>query len=205
LRFERLSGTRALSPESGVRFPASRIFLGIVLAALSSVPDFGQAKEKTSSYEYEVKAVFLYHFTRYLQWPDENEPEVFSLVVLGESEILGPLQEIAGKKTVGSKPLVVRTCSELEQIGRPRILFIAKSAVSKMARVLEKTRGTDILTVSEGESLGARGVAVNFVLRDGTVKFEMSEKVMKEAGIQISSQLLKLAILVDENKGSGGR
>ena len=48
-------------------------------------------------------------------------------------------------------------------------------------------------------------MAVNFVERDGTIKFEMSERALKEARIQVSSQLLKLAILVDEENGGAGR
>ena len=43
-------------------------------------------------------------------------------------------------------------------------------------------------------------MAINFVLKDGAVKFEMSEKALKEARIKVGSQLLKLAILVDGEK-----
>jgi hypothetical protein len=55
--------------------------------------------------------------------------------------------------------------------------------------------------VGEAEGLGFLGVAVNFVLREGTVKFEMNEQALKKARIQTSSQLLKLAILVNGKKG----
>jgi hypothetical protein len=48
--------------------------------------------------------------------------------------------------------------------------------------------------------LAARGVAVNFVERDGNVKFEMNERALKESRIQAGSQLLKLAILIDAEK-----
>jgi len=181
------------------------VLLGVAMVSLTTAQSSGPAQAETSSYEYDVKAVFLYHLTRYLQWPEEAEPEVFTIVVLGESGIVSPLQAIAKKKTIGSTPIVVRQCHEIGQIGRPRILFIARSAVPIIDQVLEKTRGTDILTVSEVEGLGTRGVAVNFVERSGTIKFEMNEKMLKEARIQASSQLLKLAILVDEEKVRGGR
>lgn len=198
-------GTGRPSSRLGIRFPLTLVLLGIALAALSAAQSSGPAQAESSSYEYDVKAVFLYHLTRYLQWPGEAEPEVFTIVVLGESEIVSPLQEIAKKKTIGPTPIAVRQCHEIGQIGRPRILFIAKSAVPIIDQVLKKTRGTDILTVSEVEGLGTRGVAVNFVERSGTIKFEMNEKMLKEARIQASSQLLKLAILVDEEKVRGGR
>jgi hypothetical protein len=194
-----------LAPKARARNTAALILLGIVLAAPSAAPIFGQAPGEDSTYEYEVKAVFLYNFTRYLHWPEKTGTEAFTIVVLGKSGIVEPLQEIARKKTVGSKPIVVRQCFEAGKIGRPRILFIAKSAVPGISRVLEKIRGREILTVSEAEGLGSQGVAVNFVPRDGTIKFEMNEKALRDAGIQVSSQLLKLAIRVDEENGRGER
>ncbi len=181
------------------------IALGLVLAAPLPLRSSGLPPADKATYEYDVKAVFLYNFTRYVQWPAALEPGGLTIVVLGESGIVAPLQEIARKRALGQAPIVVRQCLEIGRIGRPRILFIARSAVPQIARVLEMTRGTDILTVGEAEGLAARGVAVNFVERDGTIKFEMSERTLKEARIQVSSQLLKLAILVDEENGGGGR
>lgn len=186
-------------------YPASLILLGIAAAFPAAARDFDPAPQDPSFTEYDIKAVFLYHFTQYLRWPEDIEPDVFTIVVFGDSDIIAPLREIAKKKTVGLKPIVIRQCFEIGQIGRPRILFLAKSALSGIAQVLEKTRGTDILTIGEAEGLGSRGVAVNFVLREGTVKFEVSEKALKEARIQTSSQLLRLAILVDGDKGRSER
>jgi hypothetical protein len=180
------------------------IALGFALA----VPSDGEPSLPTAEsapYEYDVKAVFLYNFTRYIQWPEALEPEGLTIVVFGESAIVPPLQEIARKAVPTQTPIVVRQCLEIGRIGRPRVLFIARSAVPQIAWVLESVRGTDVLTIGESEGLAARGVAINFVEREGTVKFEMNERSLKEAGIKVSSQLLKLAILVDGEAGGGGR
>ncbi len=181
------------------------IALGLALAVPGDGRVPGLTQEERTRFEYDVKAVFLYNFARYVRWPESLESEGLTIVVFGESPIVPPLQEIAGKKAAGRTPLVVRQCLELGRIGRPRILFIAGSAVSKIDGILEEVRGADVLMVGETEGLVARGVAINFVERDGTIKFEVSERRLKEAGIQVSSQLLKLAILVDEGNGGGGR
>lgn len=177
--------------------------LGMAVPGDGRVP--GLPQEERTRFEYDVKAVFLYNFTRYVEWPEAVGPEGLTIVVLGESAIVAPLQEIARKRAAGQEPIVVRQCFDIGQIGRPRILFIARSAVPLIAQVLKETRGTDILTVGESEGLAARGVAINFVERNGTIRFEMSERTLRETRIQVSSQLLKLAILVDEENGGGGR
>lgn len=184
------------------RIPArgSRISALLLALAMLSLPQAraqDQAPGGQSEYEYDVKAAFLYHFTRYLQWPEAGRPEAFTIVVLGKSGITAPLLKIAEMKTVGPMRIEVRSCSRIDEVGRPRILFIAESAAHLLPQALEKTRGKDILTVSELEGQRSRGVAINFVLRNDTIKFEINEKVLKEARIQASSQLLRLAILVN--------
>lgn len=182
------------------------LLLGVTGAAFPAPRPAGSIPEDPAPSEHDIKAVFLYNFTRYLEWPEQEQGSgAFDIAVLGDSEILAPLREIAAKKTVRSVPIVIRPCLEIKQIGRPRILFIARSAARWLPQALDELRGAPVLTVGEEEGLARRGVAVNFVLRDGAVKFEMNEQAIRAAGIQPSSQLLKLAILVGGGKPEGGR
>lgn len=179
-------------------------FFSVVLAAGTVIPaerPLSQAGGRSVPTEYEIKAVFLYNFTRYIAWPASPGDGAFTVTVFGESEIIKPLREIAGKKTVGDLPLVVRICSRIEDIGSPRILFVAKSETARTASVLKAVEGRDVLTVGEAQGLAwARGVAVNFVLQEDSVKFEISEKALAKTGLKASSQLMKLAILVDPSE-----
>ena len=172
------------------------VFLALFLAGPAFGPASDALQDLTAS-EYGIKAVFLYNFTRYLEWPEENRLEFCPITVLGKSEILAPLREIAAKKTAGSLPLQIRECLEVGEIDRPRILFLSASAADLLPEVQAAVRGTDVLVVGETEGFGSRGVPVNFVLRDGTVRFEINVQALKNAGILASSQLLKLAILVE--------
>lgn len=181
------------------------VLLSVSLCVPFSAYGSTRDAEDMSTKEYDVKAVFLYHFTRYLQWPKENESDVFDIEVIGRSEITGTLQAIAGKRNVGPLPIRIRQCRDAGEIGHPHILYIARSAIPQLARILEKTRNTAILTVGEMEGLGRHGVAINFVEKDGNIKFEISEKRLEAAGIRISSQLLKLAILIDDERMEGDR
>lgn len=191
---------------------AAFVRAGRALAALSVVtlvfPPAALAFENSqnsSPSESAVKAVFLFNFTRYLMWPEENGLAYCPIVVLGDSGIFAPLQEIAGKITAGPIPIRVRQCSDFEDVGLPRILFISDSAAARLPAALDKFRGTDTLIVGETEGLAARGAAINFVLRDEAVKFEINIKALEDAGIQASSQLLRLAILIDGEKAAPER
>jgi hypothetical protein len=56
-------------------------------------------------------------------------------------------------------------------------------------------RGT--LTISEAPNLAEKGSAINFVILNNKLKFEINRNSIYKAGIKISAQLLKLAIIVD--------
>ncbi len=180
----------------------SAVLLSLLLARSVVGPVYADVP-KGAQAEAEVKAVFLFNFIRYLTWPEKNDSADFLISVLGDSPIYGPLREIAGKKSAGSIPIRVQQSDQFQTIGIPRILFISDSVSSLLPEILEKFRGTETLIVGETEGLAVRGAAINFVLRDDSVKFEINVAVLKAARIQAGSQLLRLAILVDgEAEGS---
>jgi len=180
-------------------FPA---LLALTLLFSPAAPAIETAQDASAS-EAAVKAVFLFNFTRYLEWPGDNGPAFCPIAVLGDSGIFASLQEIAEKKTADSRPIEVRQYEKIEDAGFPRILFISDSASARFPEVLKRFRGTDTLIVGETEGLAERGAAVNFVIREETVKFEINVRALKEAGIRASSQLLKLAILIDGERTVG--
>lgn len=166
--------------------------LAAAMVACLALPAAGTAAAEVS--EHQVKAVFVYHFTNYLQWPPRPDARSFEIAVLGSSPVLEQLQAIAERRTVGDRPIVIRPLADLATLGEPDILFLAAPARDRLAAALEATRGRPILTVAEEEGLAARGVAVGLVLRGGAVRFEINERALREHGIQASSQILKLAI-----------
>lgn len=150
--------------------------------------------------EYDLKAAFLYHFTKYFEWQGLDENQFFEIDILGESEILEPLREIAEKKLVSGKPLKVKKIKNLQEIEGPQIIFISKSSKFEISEILKKTENLKTLIVGEEEGLCLKGVAVNFVIRDGNLRFEINERALKTAGIKPSSQIMKLAVSIFGNK-----
>lgn len=146
--------------------------------------------------EYDLKAVFIYNFTKYFEWQGLNGEEFFEIDILGESEIVEPLKEISEKKLVYGKKIIIKNIRSPEEIEKPQIIFISKFSNFDISRVLKKLENFKVLTVGEEEGLCLKGIAVNFVIREGNLKFEINEKALKEAGIKPSSQILKLAVSI---------
>ena len=148
--------------------------------------------------EDKLKAVFIYNFTKYIQWPNYDTSETFDIAVIGDSEIIIPLKEIEKKRTVDNKKIKIIHYQDINDINICHILFISSSEKKRLSDILQKVKDKNILTISGSEGFAEEGVTINFVIIEGKIKFEINNSAINQAGLQVSSQLLKLAILVEE-------
>jgi hypothetical protein len=143
--------------------------------------------------EYKLKAAFLYNFTQYMTW--EGGGNEIIIGVLGSSPVYDQLQEVARAKAGGDKKIIVKQFDNVSDATYCHIIFIPQNYSGSLDDVLAKMpKGT--LTVTEKPGLGAKGSAINFIIVDNKLKFESNIKALNAAGIKVSSQLLKLAIIV---------
>jgi hypothetical protein len=147
--------------------------------------------------EYNVKAAFIYKFTNYIDWNTEISGDEFVIGIIGPSPIANSLTEIAKSKTVKGKKISVRRYNTAEEIGACHILFISHKAPSPLYEILAYAKDKGTLTISEQPGYASLGTQVNFVLIDNKLKFEANPKAIYAAGLTASSQLLKLAIIVN--------
>jgi hypothetical protein len=147
--------------------------------------------------EIAVKATDLYKFAAFVEWPASAfagpaEPAV--LCVTGDDPF-GPVldQAVRGQK-VGDRPIVVMRLERVERGAPCTILFAAPSRRQPPAEVLDRLRGQPVLTVTdEAADPAARGM-IDFVLREGRVRFRIDPRAAEHGGLVISSKLLSLAV-----------
>lgn len=167
-----------------------RCFFITLFFILGGVHAIAQNREEEAT----LKAAFVYNFTKYIDWfSDENN---FIIGVIGTSPVYDALQEIAKTKTVKGKRILVRLFNKPEEITTCNILFISANVPYSLSSILDKTnKGT--LTISEENGFAEQGTAFNFIVVRDKLKFEANVKSINAAGLKASSQLLKLAKIVD--------
>jgi hypothetical protein len=153
------------------------------------------AVSQNGQQEANLKAAFIYNFTSYIDWAN-NEGEDFVIGVIGPSDVIQPLNVIAQTNTVQSKRIVIRNFTKLNEIQDCNILFIPSNSSFSLQSILDKT-GRGVLTISEEPGFAKQGTALNFVIINDKLKFEANLKALYQAGLKASSQLLKLAKIVD--------
>jgi hypothetical protein len=145
---------------------------------------------------YKMHTVFIFSFTRYIQWPDAYGAGDFEILVLGDSPIVDELKSMAQVKKVGDRAIKVTKINNVTEIRKCNILFVPTVKSDQIAAVLSKVATQSILVVSEEQGLGAKGSNVNFVTKDGKLAFELNQGAATKQGLKISNELSRLAILI---------
>jgi len=149
--------------------------------------------------EYQVKALFILNFTKYVDWPPQtlvgsNTP--ITIGIYGDSKLGEALRHVLAGKSAGGRAIVVRQIQSTNDYNQCQILFISHSAASRMSAILEKACAWPVLTVGEDAAFAQNGGIINFVLRNGNVRLEIDLAAARKAGLTISSRLLAVADVV---------
>lgn len=152
-------------------------------------------KAQSEVQEANLKAAFIYNFTKYIDWNHYDVANYFIIGVIGSSPVITSLNEIAETNTVDDKKIEVRVFNNPDEIGFCNILFIPEKNPFPLPTILAKMN-KGMLTISEEPGFAGQGTAFNFVIKNGKLKFEANLKALSHADVKAGSQLLKLAIIV---------
>jgi hypothetical protein len=171
-----------------------------ILLSLASTALGGPADEAPAS-EYQVKAAFIYNFAKFIEWPRRAEEGAFVITVLGEDPFGAILDDTLRGKTVNKQKIMIRRVARAEDIGDSRILFISDSEREKLPRILKQLARAAILTVGEMDHFAERGGIIRFKTDKQRIRLEINVVVAEQAQLRISSELLKLARIVNQREG----
>lgn len=178
----------------------SGIFTVLLLISLVlfSPPSAGADSDRLN--ENEVKAAYLYNFTKYVEWPAasfnrENTPLI--ICILGNSPMNEVIETLSGK-TVRNRRLVIRHFSRIEDLSECQVLFINASVKSPLTQILSAAASRSVLTVSDSRGFAASGGIIELVQVGGKIRFIINNRAAQSASLQISSHLLRLATTVLE-------
>jgi YfiR/HmsC-like len=188
-----------------------RRWVGLVaccLACAAARPASAQqaADDAVINREYPLKALFLYNFGGYVEWPSESFPTSqapFAIGVLGSAPIEATLKELAATKTIAGRRIVVERFSSLDDLRPCHILFVTRNVSGQQQRMaLERLQDQPVLIVGESEGFAALGGSVNFIVESNKIRFEINVDAAKQHQLKISSKLLALAKIVPDHSGT---
>jgi len=175
-------------------FWMAAIFVVLAVVGGLAFPAVGSAQTVT-----EVKAAFIYNFARFVDWPASafSHPQAPLVIGVRQGDPMGPaLQALSGKMVQG-RPIRVLLTDKAEEFKNCQVVFLGRPADRRVLR--EILSHLPILTITDEEAeFKNLGAVINFIVVENRLRFEINQKAARRANLKISSQLLKLARLVDE-------
>jgi YfiR/HmsC-like len=146
--------------------------------------------------DYSVRANIIYHFTKYVNWPEFNSNSDFVIGVIGNAKVVEELEKVTSGKSLGNHKIVVKAISAVEVSYSCNMLFISEAKSSSLKRVLAMTEGLPILLVTEEEGMSSKGSCINFVVEDNKTKLEFNTVNINKRNLKIANELLALGTIV---------
>ena len=149
--------------------------------------------------ESQVKALFLFNFAKYVDWPPAvfagtNAPIIIGLI--GEDRFGDALKKMVEGKRVSGRQILIQPIEKDSDLGKCQILFISDSEKNRLSEILDKIKALPVLTVGETDQFMESGVVINFVKKEGKIRLEINLEAARQARLEISAQLLRVADVV---------
>jgi hypothetical protein len=180
------------------KFVAIAIAYGICLIA-SSVLSGGVGKayaDSRSEREYQIKAAFLYNFTKFVEWPadrfaDDSAPII--LCVFGKDPFGAILDDTVTGKTVNGRHIDIIRIDSVDGLDACHVLFVGLSERERLRQVIAISHGANVLTVGDADDFIEFGGVISLIKRANKIRFEISLAAAKQAQLKLDLKLLKLA------------
>jgi hypothetical protein len=148
--------------------------------------------------EYQVKALFLYNFLNFVDWPADSSihsSPTINVCVIGDDPFDNALDNIRDN-TVKDKKLAIRFYRPYDEPKGCHLLFIPATEKRHVAQILKSVRESNVLTVGDTEESARQGAIIGFYIEQNKVRFAINIEAARRAGLRISAKLLKLAKII---------
>jgi hypothetical protein len=161
----------------------------LVLASMGSPPVFSSP---ATTPEDELKSAVILTFLRYSEWPGRAAPDQpITVGVLGRPGLAPVLRRALEGKPVNNRTIRVIELKSLSDPQCCQVLYLATDKASEIQQALTGARASRILTIGEADRFLEYGGAVNLMVVDGHMAFEINMSALEKSGVSISSKLLR--------------
>jgi hypothetical protein len=167
--------------------PLKRVLYSTVLLMVCSI---------VQAQTHKLYPLFIYSFTRHIQWPDVYNQGDFEIIVLGETPLIDELKNMAQTKKVGDRAIKITRINTPGEIRKCNILFVPEAQAGKLKEILPKVSSLSVLVITETVGLAQQGSCINFIVKDGKLAFELNQSALTKQNLKASTEITQLAIMI---------
>lgn len=140
-----------------------------------------------------AQSLFIYNFSRMIEWPASARTGNFIIGILGTTEVAGELEAYTKGKKVGAQDIQVIRYKTPEEIQQCHILFVPFVRTKQLGEVITAVGNKSTLIITEKSGALTEGAAINFIIMDDRMKFELKAENATKYGIKFSAKLAEMS------------
>ncbi len=141
-----------------------------------------------------IKALFLYNFTRYFEWPEKKKEDSFVIYVVGKNEnLITELKTMASKKKVGNQDIEIKNSAMYDPSVLSHIIYFTPDIIKPVTDAASKNKNKGALVVAETPGACKAGASINFIVSENKLKFEYNKSTAVKAGLKTNEDFKALA------------
>jgi hypothetical protein len=172
-----------------------RLFFLLLIALFSLIWNPGTSQAEALD-EYQVKATFLYHFSKFVDWPASTFKATnghLRICVLGKDPFGQSLDATLANKSVRGHPFEIRRNPPTTELQHCHLLFLPASVSSHIRAIRHQVAKENVLTIGETLDFMMQGGMIQLFVDKRKIRFAVNTDVVNQTNLKISSKLLRLA------------
>jgi len=143
--------------------------------------------------EHQVKTGFIYSIAKYCDWDFPRKPGGRFVVGVYRTKAYDVDIDVLNGKLLHDRVVSVEQIRSESDIPGCQVVIIGDVGADAIRRCVKLCRNSGTLLVGESEGFAQDGGTVGFVIRDGTVRFDVNLLTAQADRVTISAKLLVLA------------
>jgi len=150
--------------------------------------------------EFHVKALFLYNFANFVEWPTDafkDSKSPLRMCLYGSVPFGGFLDAVDGTRIRDRHLKIIRTSNSAEIEPGCHILFVGTEHLDVIEQLFKNMNHLFVLSIGNVKGFTDKGGIVNILRTKDQHKFDINLSKAIENGLLIDSDLLSLARIIN--------
>lgn len=176
----------------------NKIILSFLFTCLLLFSGFSQKKIDAA----QLKAVYIYKFTNFVFWPNEDKMKEFVICVMSSEALHNQLNGIGNVAKFRNKiPIKVIYCKSINDIKACQMLVVDGSKNDNLWSIYSKIRGKGVLMIAE-KLLDYKKSMISFAETGGRIKYIINKPKLQESNLVVKDGLYAAAIVKEKEWSS---
>ena len=146
----------------------------------------------------DLKSAYIEKFTRFIEWPSEEDNSDFTIGYIKNSKFIDNLKEFFSENSIKNRKVVFKELTTISNTDDCDLIYLPEENNILANQIIEKIHSRQVLLISHSSFYNDK-VHLNFYIENNRLKFESNPKAFRESGLKVSYHLLRLSRIASNN------